>query len=61
MLLAILLSRETLALPFAARQDPGQLALDVDPGFLAESELLQDSRQVVDVQLARELVVVGIA
>jgi hypothetical protein len=61
MLLAVLLAGEARALPFARRQDAGQLAFDVDAGLVTEAQLVEEARGVVDVGLAREHVVVRVA
>src|SRR4030095_10582920 len=57
----LLLATEALLLPGSRRQHPGDLALDVDAGRRAESELAQETRGVVDLGLVREHVVVGVA
>ncbi|VWD57205.1 hypothetical protein BCO19218_06837 [Burkholderia contaminans] len=51
---------ERLLLPVGRRQDPARLALDVDPGDLAEAERLHEIRDRVHAEVAREHVEVGV-
>src|SRR5207248_1216522 len=60
-LVAIVLAGEALALPLARWQHAGQLAFDVDTGFLPETEARHEARGVIDIGIVREQIVVGVA